>query len=306
MKTTAERYPYLLDPEHLGGRPAVCWLGNRMLARWLNEAAACLAEQDTEKVQSISVLVNARRPRHPARLADRRSDSGVMVKKIERTLDGIAGQAYPDGALQKTIVMVDEGLHINPAEREAIEGRGHLMRVAHRTNHSRGLNDGIMQARQMEPSILMILDAGTHYATNQAFRAASHILSKEGVRGAFGSHLADSEASVTQSLVRTLGSFLYNDVTGPTEIAIDRVGLIPADGMAYMAPDLPLLPLDETYGRGGGNDKFVRQRVAEEYERFMYHPALSVQSGEQVLGPLAMISVGLERARLQAPTEYSY
>lgn len=301
MASIEIKHPHLLDPENLGGHRAVRGLGNRMLAAWLSKAAERVASKNISPA-SVSVVINAQYPRHPRSIANKRNHPGMMVDKINRTLDGIEGQAYPRELLQDIIVLHEIGMAIPMHERKGLEERATLEPISCRQNHSATLNIGIERARIMRPRIIALLDAGSHYATNQAFWAMADAVDS-GFSAAFGTHLPDGNASVSQSLARTISTFFSRtDTPDPYKFDRGAPGFVPADGTSYMASRLPSLPFDETFGRGGGNNNFLRH--PENDIRARFDPALTVQSGEWNLGPLALLAIRMEQFRVENPTQY--
>jgi len=294
-----EAYPHLLDAEHIGGHRQVRWLGGRILSARHEKAAAKVADKRLP-APHVGVIIDARRPQHPPRLAELRNHPGLVIGKIHRSLDGVGKQAYPPERVLSPIVLVDASMPIRPIDANRLGQMAEIVPIP--TNLGgvdHGLNWGFRELQKTNAVAAFILNAGSHYATDQALRAGVEEIRENSVFTAFGAQLADEHASVSQSLARNLRQLFAPMQDGYVDI---DARFVPADGTMYNLERLqglpPFYPGDNPIT---ANSRTLRG-AASSGEYIHYNSVLSVQSGE-ALGPLALLDQAMEpsRKRPQSP-----
>lgn len=280
-----EAYPHLLQPQSLGGHRVVQRVSGNRIAQWLSTAAKRVKESELANPARIGVLIDARR-KSPGVDGTDWKVSSVIVENIKRSIASIIAQDY-DSRQRKIVVLIDKLLDVSQEDIAYFNSHNaDQTAVSPAFNHAEGLNTGVTALRRFgRVSVVALLNAGAHYATDQAFRTMA--LAKQRQTSAiFGSQLVDERALLYESLWARYQ--VKPDIHGfYKEIDLCYFGFLPASGTAFTTNRLrPDEPFNRNYGNEGASQALLNE-LRDAHEGVVYHPAVSVQSAEG-LGFLAL------------------
>lgn len=281
-----ENHPRLLDPDTIGG---TTWflrtLGEKKILPHVQSAAEQL-DRGAIRMPDVNVVVQALPPLGPRRLARQRQHPEMVLRGIERTLNGIARQTYREGGVKNVVVLVDDTMPIALSRYDQLSEQATLVSLPDSVNRAQALNIGVEAATGKQSSarssITMLTMAGARYATDQAFRAAARAVTQEGAVGAIGPRLIDKRATMWEGMIPIFGALILMNQAEYREPSF-RVGMEAEDNIAWrggFATEALLdKPFDEAYERGGsGRSWAVDAQSAGLY--IAHSPALAVQFAE--------------------------